>query len=60
MSTPLVGWSATMSREARLLSRATTTFCWFPPERVRAATAASAGRTSYSWIFFSASEARTL
>ena len=31
-STPRVGWAATNRRRSRLSSRASTTFCWLPPE----------------------------
>ena len=34
-SRPRVGWSRTSSLRSRPNSRATTTFCWLPPESVR-------------------------
>ena len=35
-SRPRVGWSRTSSRRSRSNSRATTTFCWLPPDSVAA------------------------
>jgi hypothetical protein len=32
-STPRVGWEATSTSIGRSNSRATTTFCWLPPDR---------------------------
>ena len=42
-STPRVGWAATSSRRSRESSRATTTFCWLPPERLAACGVDAAG-----------------
>src|SRR6478736_4637758 len=57
-STPRVGWAATSSRRSRDSSRATTTFCWLPPERLAASESMSRARTSYSVSFFWANSRR--
>ena len=57
-SSPRVGWLAISSRMGRENSRATMTFCWFPPERVLVGVATDEVRTSnsatrltaFSWI----------
>ena len=41
-SRPRVGWSRTRSFSGRSNSRATTTFCWLPPDRVATGSAAGA------------------
>ena len=45
-SRPHVGLSATTSLGRRESSRASTTFCWLPPESAEAARSGSGGRTS--------------
>src|SRR6185312_7150175 len=47
-SSPRVGWAATRIRRVPDISRATTTFCWFPPEREPARVSGPPPRTSYS------------
>ena len=47
-SRPRVGWSRTSRRRSPSSSRATTTFCWLPPESVPAVTCADGVRTSNS------------
>jgi hypothetical protein len=45
-STPRVGWAATNNRSGRDISRATTTFCWLPPDSVLTADSAEDTRMS--------------
>ncbi len=47
-SMPRVGWAAINSLTGRLNSRATTIFCWLPPERLPASVVTVGVRTSYS------------
>ena len=47
-SRPRVGWLASSTLMSRLTSRATMTFCWFPPDRVRVGVATDEVRTSNS------------
>ena len=47
-SRPRVGWLASSSLFGRLSSRATTTFCWLPPDSVPAGVSTDCVRTSYS------------
>src|SRR5690606_26849441 len=47
-STPRVGCAATSRRRSRDISRATTTFCWLPPERRPTGVVMPWVRTSYS------------
>ena len=46
-SRPRVGWSRMSSFSARSNSRATTSFCWLPPDSVPADTLGEGARTSY-------------
>jgi hypothetical protein len=46
MSTPRVGWPTSSTRGRAPISRASTSFCWLPPENLDAAQARSRGRTS--------------
>ena len=48
MSTPRVGYAATSIRQPRDSSRATTIFCWLPPESVPTTTEPSAAAMLYS------------
>src|SRR3954452_6705028 len=54
-SRPRVGWSRIRSWSSRSNSRATTTFCWLPPDRLLARTAADGVRMSNRLIADSAS-----
>ena len=47
-SRPRVGWSRIRVVSLRLNSRATTAFCWLPPDSVPAVTVADGVRMSYS------------
>ena len=47
-SSPRVGWATTSRRSGRLSSRASTTFCWLPPESVLAGAWTPEVRTSNS------------
>ena len=47
-SKPRVGWLTIISFTSRLISLATTTFCWLPPDSVPAGVAVDVVRTSYS------------
>ena len=58
-SRPRVGWSRTSSLRSRPNSRATTTFCWLPPDSVPARTSADGVRMSYSPMRVSAALARS-
>ena len=48
MSTPRVGCATSNSLGPSVSSRPITSFCWLPPERARAGSVRSGGRTSYS------------
>ena len=50
-STPLVGWFATSRLSSLDISRATTTFCWLPPDRDEIGSDTSVRRMSYSCCF---------
>ena len=54
-SRPRVGWSSDEQLRGRSNSRATTTFCWLPPDSVPAWTVADGVRMSNSAMFSSAS-----
>ena len=43
---PRVGWAATSSRGAELISRPTISFCWLPPDRATASVSGLGARTS--------------
>ena len=45
-STPRVGWPTSRTRGSRSISRASTSFCWLPPEKAAVIRRGSAGRTS--------------
>ena len=47
-SRPRVGWAAIRTFGSRSISRASTTFCWFPPERPPARVVGPPPRTSNS------------
>ena len=55
-STPRVGWAAMNSRSGRDISRATTTFCWLPPDRVLTAASGEEVRMS-NWVTRSRADA---
>ena len=46
MSTPRVGWPQSTIRGSRSISRASTIFCWLPPEKLAVFNRGAAGRTS--------------
>src|SRR6516225_1224981 len=48
ISTPRVGWPTIRQIGRRPISRAQTSFCWLPPDRVPVGALGSGGRTSYS------------
>ncbi len=53
-STPRVGWEAMSTLSGRENSRATTTFCWLPPESEATGVSADSVRMSNSWMRCSA------
>jgi hypothetical protein len=55
MSTPRVGWPTSSRSGFCSISRATTIFCWLPPENFLAASSGIGGRTSNFSIFPSVS-----
>src|SRR5690606_8757789 len=55
-STPRVGSSSSSTLHSRSSHRASTTFCWLPPESVRTSRSTPAGRTSRSTRRSSAAE----
>jgi hypothetical protein len=48
ISTPRVGWPTSSSTGSRSISRASTSFCWLPPEKFRAQRRVRAG-ARHSW-----------
>ena len=46
MSTPRVGWPTSRMRGAGAISRASTSFCWLPPEKFALCSVGARGRTS--------------
>ena len=59
-SSPRVGCAATNSLSSRLSSRASTTFCWLPPESRPTCVPMPWARTSNSFTFSSANSASVL
>ena len=59
-SSPRVGCAATSSRKSRLSSRASTTFCWLPPDNRPTSVSVPCARMSNSVIFSSANCSRSL
>ena len=55
MSTPRVGWPTRSTDGSRSISRASTIFCWLPPEKFAVFSRQFGGRMSYCSIFFRAS-----
>src|SRR5208337_3414922 len=55
MSTPRVGWPTSMIFGLRSISRASTSFCWLPPEKLAVLSSGARGLTSKASIFRSAS-----
>src|SRR3546814_8925048 len=47
MSTPRVGWPTSSTSGSRSISRASTIFCWLPPEKLSVFSRQSGGRMSY-------------
>ena len=52
MSTPRVGWPTSRIFGAWPSSRASTSFCWLPPENLPLTSCGSRGRTSNFSIIF--------
>ena len=46
MSTPRVGWPTSSTFGWRSISRASTIFCWLPPENLEVFSRGAGGRTS--------------
>src|ERR1700722_16532016 len=60
MSTPRVGCPTSRIFGLRSISRASTIFCWLPPEKLAVLSKGARGLTSKDSIFFSASETMAL
>ena len=46
ISTPRVGWPTSSTLGSRAISRASTSFCWLPPEKLDERRPGARGRTS--------------
>ena len=55
ISTPRVGWPTRSTDGSRSISRASTIFCWLPPEKFAVFSRQFGGRMSYCSIFARAS-----
>ena len=55
MSTPRVGWPTSSTSGSRSISRASTIFCWLPPEKLAVCSRQFGGRMSYCSILLAAS-----